>query len=111
MGNNRELLFVLTLLANKYKRAVFNGLKRFTQTAYLAVKILSVLIKVTSNSVIIFDLLSINTPCGEDVWGNMEDKYDYTKAFSCGQIVECGDYIIEDAQNFIQSLKPKTEEC
>jgi hypothetical protein len=61
--------------------------------------------------VVIFDLLSINTPCGEDVWGNMEDKYDYTKAFSCGQIVECGDYIIEDAQDFIQSLKPKTEEC
>ena len=61
--------------------------------------------------VVIFDLLSINTPCGEDVWGNMEDKYDYPKAFSCGQIVECGDYIIEDAQNFIQSLKPKTEEC
>lgn len=61
--------------------------------------------------VIIFDLLSINTPYGEDIWKNMVDKYDYTKAFSCGQIVECGDYIIEDAQNFIQSLKPKTEEC
>lgn len=59
--------------------------------------------------VLIFDLLTINTPCGEDVWGNMEDKYDYTKAFSYGQIAECGDYIIADAQAFIKRLKEEAE--
>ena len=59
--------------------------------------------------VVVFDKLTINTPYGEDVWDNMEDKYDYTKAFSCGQIVECGDYIIEDAQKFINELKEKAE--
>ena len=65
--------------------------------------------------VVVFDKPTINTPYGEDVWGNMEDKYDYTKAFSWGQIVECGDYIIEDAQNFISTMKDisgvKNEEC
>ena len=59
--------------------------------------------------VVVFDKLTINTPYGEDVWGNMEDKYDYTKAFSCGQIVECGDYIIEDAHKFINELNEKAE--
>jgi hypothetical protein len=59
--------------------------------------------------VLVFDGITINTPYGEEVWGNMKDKYDYTKAFSCGQIVECGDYIIEDAQKFINELKEKAE--
>ena len=65
--------------------------------------------------VVVFDKPTINTPYGKDVWGNMKDKYDYTKSFSCGQIVECGDYIIEDAQNFISTMKDvaecKPEEC
>ena len=59
--------------------------------------------------VVVFDRLTINTPSGEGVWGIMKDKYDYTKAFSCGQIVECGDYIIEDAQNFISTMKDIAE--
>ena len=59
--------------------------------------------------VLVFDKITINTPYGENVWGNMKDKYDYTKAFSYGQIVECGDYIIEDAQQFINELKEKVE--
>lgn len=64
-----------------------------------------------SDSLIIlaFDGVTINTPYGEEVWGNMKNKYDYTKRFSCGQIVECGDYIIEDAQKFISQLKEKAE--
>lgn len=60
--------------------------------------------------VLVFDRLTINTPCGEEVWGNMKDKYDYTKGFECGKIVECGDYIIEDAQAFIDKLKADWEE-
>ena len=59
--------------------------------------------------VLVFDDITINTPYGEEVWGNMKDKYDYTKSFSCGQIMECGDYIIEDAQKFINELKEKAE--
>ena len=59
---------------------------------------------------LVFDKLTINTPCGEEVWDNMKDKYDYTEAFSCGRIVECGNYIIEDAQKFIKRLNQETEE-
>lgn len=59
--------------------------------------------------VLVFDGITINTPCGEQVWGNMKDKYDYTKSFSCGQIMECGGYIIEDAQRFINGLKEESE--
>lgn len=60
-------------------------------------------------TILVFDEITINTPYGEDVWGNMKNKYDYTKSFSCGQIMECGDYIIEDAQKFISQLKEKAE--
>ena len=59
--------------------------------------------------VLVFDGASINTPCREEVWDNMKDKYDYTQSFSCGQIIECGDYIIENAQQFINGLKEKAE--
>lgn len=59
--------------------------------------------------VLVFDCCTINTPYGVEVWGKMKDKYDYTKSFSCGQIVECGDYIIENAQQFIKALKEETE--
>lgn len=59
--------------------------------------------------VLTFDGITINTPCGEQVWGNMKDTYNYTKSFSCGQIIECGDYIIEDAQRFIKALKEESE--
>lgn len=55
--------------------------------------------------VLIFDMCTINTPFGEEVWGNMQDKYDYTASFICGDIIECGDYIINDAHTFIEGIK------
>lgn len=44
--------------------------------------------------VVVFDGATINTPTLEMVCGAMGDsKWNYTKAFPCGQIIECGDYI------------------
>lgn len=66
--------------------------------------------------VVVFDEMTINTPEAKMVWNAMgDDKYNVTKKFSFGEIVDCGDYIIEDAQNFISTMKDisgsKTEEC
>ena len=43
-----------------------------------------------------------NTPTIEQMWGDRNrGKYDYNKAFSCEQIVECADYICEDMKKQI----------
>ena len=54
--------------------------------------------------VVVFDKPTINTPSLDDVIANMKDKYDTTKDFKCGEIVACGDYILEDAKNFIDTI-------
>ena len=59
-----------------------------------------------------FEKNTINTPTLNTVCEVMGDsKYNYTKSFSCGQIEECGEWIIEDAKNFINDVieKKKTE--
>ena len=43
--------------------------------------------------VVEFDGFFINTPTINDI--PMKDKYDTTKEFSCGDIVSCGNWIIE----------------
>lgn len=56
--------------------------------------------------VVVFDGLTINTPTLEMVCKAMGDsKWNYTKSFSCGKVVECGDYIFKDIKNFIKNLK------
>lgn len=58
--------------------------------------------------VVVFDEVTINTPTLERVCEAMgNNKYNYTKSFSCGQIVQCGDYIFDDIRNFIKNLKEK----
>ena len=52
--------------------------------------------------VVVFDGVTINTPTLEMVCGAMKDsKWNYTKAFLCGQIMECGDYILDDIKEFL----------
>ena len=55
--------------------------------------------------VVVFDAATINTPKAETVFNAMNgDKYNYTKAFPCGQIMECGDYILDDIKKWIDGL-------
>lgn len=58
--------------------------------------------------VVAFDGLTINTPTLELVCEAMGgSKWNYTKAFPCGRIVECGDYIVDGMKKFIHDIKIK----
>lgn len=55
--------------------------------------------------VVVFDYITINTPTLKmvcDAMGN--NKWNYTKAFPCGQIMDCGVYIIEDMKDFLKDI-------
>ena len=55
--------------------------------------------------VIVFDAVTINTPTNDMVFDAMGDnKWNYTKAFPCGQIMECGDYILDNIRKWINGL-------
>lgn len=55
--------------------------------------------------VVVFDAVTINTPTNDIVFEAMKDsKWNYTKAFGYGEIVSCGDYIIEDMKEFINKV-------
>lgn len=49
-----------------------------------------------------FSLNTINTPTLAEV--PMKDKWDTTKDFKCGEIVECGNWIVEDACSQFQNI-------
>lgn len=56
--------------------------------------------------VVVFDVLTLDTPQKELVWDAMGDsKWNYTKAFGCGEIASCCDYIIEDMKEFINKVQ------
>jgi len=58
--------------------------------------------------VVVFDGVTINTPTLKMVCRAMGDsKWNYTKAFPCGQITACGDYIFDDMKNFINEMLNK----
>ena len=61
-----------------------------------------------SDSIVIFksDSHSINTPGIDEIYGE-RGKYDYDHSFSYGQIVECGDVIIEDMENLVRDFVEK----
>lgn len=55
-----------------------------------------------------FENFTINTPDLDMVIEAMGDnKNNYTKAFTCGQIEECGEWIIKDGQEFIRDILEK----
>lgn len=55
--------------------------------------------------VVVFDGVTINTPTNNMVFKAMGDsKWNYTKAFPCGQIMECGDYILDDIKKWVDGL-------
>jgi len=49
-----------------------------------------------------FELYTINTPTLEDLCSFVKDKWDHTKSFSFGQIMECGDWIWHEMEDFIK---------
>lgn len=53
--------------------------------------------------VVEFEGFFINTPTINDI--PMKDKYDTTKEFSCGDIVDCGNWIIERIKYYINQKK------
>jgi hypothetical protein len=56
--------------------------------------------------VVVFDALTTDTPQKELVWNAMGDnKWNYTKAFGFGEIVSCGDYIVENIKEFINKVQ------
>jgi len=54
--------------------------------------------------IVVFDKVTANDPQNSDVWENMEDKWDTTNDFRCGEIVECGDTIIDIFKEFLDEL-------
>ena len=55
--------------------------------------------------VVVFDGATLNTPTLKMVCDAMGDsKWNYTKSFPCGQIIECGIYIIEDMKVFLKDI-------
>lgn len=56
--------------------------------------------------VVVFDGSTINTPTNDMLFEAMGDnKWNYTKAFAFGEIVSCGDYIIDDIKEFINKVQ------
>lgn len=60
--------------------------------------------------VVVFDAITIDTPPKELVWNAMGDnKWNFTKAFGCGEIIGCGDYILEDMKFFIDKVNKEND--
>lgn len=58
--------------------------------------------------VVVFDGVTLNTPTNDMVFLAMGDsKWNYTKAFECGNIAECGDYILDDMKKLIEEMLNK----
>lgn len=51
-----------------------------------------------------------DTPIAEDVWENMDDKYDYDMAFGYGDIVKAADWIMTDMIKELKRTFPKPDE-
>lgn len=53
--------------------------------------------------VVEFDGFFINTPTINDI--PMKDKYDTTKDFACGDVVKCGEWIVDRIAEYISKEK------
>lgn len=47
---------------------------------------------------------SINTPSVDEMWNGKKSKYDYDKGFNYSQIIECGEYILDDMENLVRDF-------
>lgn len=46
-------------------------------------------------------------PIAEDVWDNMDDKWDLSMSFTWGDIIKAADWIIDDMYETLSTLFPK----
>jgi hypothetical protein len=63
--------------------------------------------------VLISDGVCMNTPNVEFMWkdrGENATKYDYNNDFRCGNIIECGEWIIDDMLKWVAKLPNKNNE-
>lgn len=61
--------------------------------------------------VVVFDAMTINTPTNDIVFKAMKgSKWNYTKAFEYGHIIECGCYIIDDIGKWIDKMIEKKKD-
>lgn len=51
---------------------------------------------------IVFEGSFLNTPTWEDVWRGKEDKWDIDYKFVCGDVVSCGEKVIELFNGFVK---------
>lgn len=61
--------------------------------------------------VVVNDIPTFNTPPAKVMYDSMENKYDVTKSFRCGEIMECGTWIYEDICDWIDADKEENEAC
>ena len=54
--------------------------------------------------IVVNDKKTFHDPINLDIWESMKDKYDVTKDFSCGEIVECGECIIDIFDEFVSEF-------
>lgn len=50
--------------------------------------------------VVMCEKVTLNAPLSEDIWSAMKDKYDTFANFDCGEILDCGNTILELFQEF-----------
>lgn len=60
--------------------------------------------------VVAFEKDTFYDVCHNDVMEAMKDKWDFTKSFSFGEIVECGSWIVKDIETFLAKCKEEREE-
>ena len=60
--------------------------------------------------VVVNDTMSFGAPASSVIYDGMKDKWDVTRSFNCGQIVECGNYIINDIEKWSESLDEDGED-
>jgi len=53
------------------------------------------------------DRNTMNTPSVDEMWNGRKSKYDYDKDFGCGQIIDCGEYILDDMENLVRDFVQK----
>lgn len=56
------------------------------------------------------ELVGFDTPSKEIVYDKYKDKWDCDKSFKFGEIVECGDYILDEIENFVNEWVEKDSE-
>ena len=61
--------------------------------------------------IVVNDAATFGTPQASVMYGSMNDKYDVTKSFQYGQILECGMWIYNDIEKWAKELSEAENEA